>query len=143
MSSSKIEQSFGIAPLKKEKEQWMMLLVHHAKGHWALPKGHSHLNETAQQTAERELLEETGLEVVRYLSSHLFEEKYQFENEGKTVFKTVHYFLAEVQGTLQLQLDEVISAKWFPLEEAATAATFDEHRQLLQKMVATTEVFNA
>ena len=57
----KKEFSFGIVPLQCVNEQWQVLLVQHQAGHWAFPKGHAEIGEEPKQTAERELLEETGL----------------------------------------------------------------------------------
>ena len=143
MAIEKVDEAFGIVPLIKQLNEWQMLLVHHKKGHWGLPKGHAEGNEKPQQAAERELMEETNLEVKRYLFPEIFQEKYQFEEKGQTVFKTVHYFVAEVDGLGEPQLDEVIALKWFSLQDAPLAPTFLESRQLIQKVIQSLEVINA
>lgn len=119
------ETSYGIIPLCKKAGEWHVLLIQHdAAGHWAFPKGHPEKGEEPRQTAARELQEETGLEVLRYLSHSPFMEKYHFFAKGQRIEKTVMYFLAEVTGEVALQAEEIKAAKWVPLSEAATHVTF-------------------
>ena len=57
------EKSCGAVIFRKD-ENWNVLLIRHAKGrHISFPKGHVEPGETESQTAEREILEETGLRV--------------------------------------------------------------------------------
>ena len=57
---------------------------------WSLPKGHIELGETAEQTAIREVAEETGIQgsVLAALGSI----DYWFVTEGRRVHKTVHHY---------------------------------------------------
>ena len=79
----------------------------------------------------------------RYLFPEIFQEKYQYEEKGQTVFKTVHYFVAEVTGQGEAQYDEIQALKWFSLADAPLAPTFSESRQLVQKVIHSLEVINA
>ena len=57
------EKSCGAVIFRKDGD-WNVLLIRHAKGrHVSFPKGHVESGETESQTAEREILEETGLRV--------------------------------------------------------------------------------
>ncbi len=58
---------------------------------WSLPKGHIEQGETAEQTAIREVAEETGIHggVLASLGSI----DYWFVTEGRRVHKTVHHYL--------------------------------------------------
>ncbi|MFN0065205.1 MAG: NUDIX domain-containing protein, partial [Chlamydiales bacterium] len=96
--------AFGIIPIKKRR----VLLVHHQKGHWSFPKGHAEENEDPKMTAARELKEETGLDVIRFLEIPPIEEEYAFD----LIRKKVTYFFAEVEGKLQLQTAEIQEARW-------------------------------
>jgi len=125
-----LEQSFGIIPLRRRKGSWEVFLIQHHAGHWGVPKGHPELNETPQQTASRELTEETGLDVLRFLDHHPLEEGYWFTREGEKVHKTVQYFVAEVQGNVVLQEEELLEGKWVPLEKAERHMTFPEGKKL-------------
>ena len=56
--------------MKKEKScgcivfnDGKVLLVRHNKGHWDFPKGHVEPGETEEQTAKREVKEETNIDV--------------------------------------------------------------------------------
>ena len=118
-------EAFGIIPLKEGKT----LLVKHQKGHWAFPKGHPEAGEKPIETAERELLEETGLEVTELLGRR-FEEHYSFDDTEKTVT----YFLAHVKGKLKLQDKEIAEARWLTFDEALELATFDECKRLIQSL---------
>ena len=142
MSKARVDEAFGIIPLRKQTEGWQMLLVRHHGGHWGFPKGHALAGETFQQTAERELMEETRLEVIRYLLPDVFQEKYQFEERGQQVYKTVHYLVAEVEGEATPQPEEIQTAQWFSCAEAQAVLTFPHSRSLCQKVISNLEVSN-
>ena len=119
-------KAFGIIPLREGKT----LLVKHQKGHWAFPKGHPNPGEIPKETAKRELQEETGLFVVRFLGKK-FHEHYSFG----TTDKSVTYFLAEVAGELVLQKEEIADGRWMSFEEAASLATFDACKQICKELI--------
>ncbi|MCH9704298.1 MAG: NUDIX domain-containing protein [Chlamydiae bacterium] len=115
-------EAFGVIPIQRGKT----LLVKHQKGHWAFPKGHAEPGESAQETARRELLEETGLAVTKWLGPQ-FQECYSFDQTDKRVT----YFLAEVAGDLSLQEEEIAESKWVTPRDAYSLATFDECKNLI------------
>ena len=97
---------------------------------WTLPKGTPDPGETLEQTALREVAEETGLAVriVEPLSSI----EYNFVQDGTRIRKTVHYFLMEpVGGDLSLHDHEFERVKWVPFEEAAGLLSFATERDLV------------
>ena len=55
------EKSCGIILYNEKKEY---LIIRHVAGHWDFPKGHVENSETEEETALREILEETGLEAI-------------------------------------------------------------------------------
>lgn len=129
------ETSCGIIPVKKIDGKWHVLLVQHRAGHWAFPKGHLEFGESPEQAAIRELREETGLSIVRRLSQNSFIDRYQFSIHGNTVDKTVRYFLAEVEGIVALQTEELVDYCWVLLDHAADKITFSQTRELWQKIL--------
>lgn len=131
----KHDQSYGIIPLRFQNKQPEVLLVQHQAGHWAFPKGHPELNESPQQAAARELLEETGLQVERFLSSETFNETYYFTFKGEKFHKQVHYFLALVTGTVIIQELEIQNSRWVHLEEAENLMTFSEGKKICQQVI--------
>jgi len=63
---------------------------------WTLPKGTPNAGETREQTALREVAEETGLEV--RITDVLDSIEYWFVQRGTRIHKTVHYYLMEPTG---------------------------------------------
>src|SRR6478736_3507067 len=85
---------------------------------WSLPKGHIEEGETPEDTAVREVAEETGIigEVVAPLGAI----DYWFVADGRRVHKTVHHFLLRsVSGELSDADIEVEQVEWVALDEAA------------------------
>ncbi len=131
----KQEFSCGIVPLRKGDNEIEVLLIFHRGGrNWAFPKGHKDPGETDLQTAERELNEETGLTVSSFLSKTPYKETYQFYKFKDKISKTVIYFPAFVEGTLKLQEEEIIDARWIPLSQANRHLTFKESKEICQKV---------
>ena len=59
------EKSCGAVVFREKDYKKQILLIRHVNGgHWAFPKGHVEKGETEEQTALREILEETGLDVI-------------------------------------------------------------------------------
>jgi len=87
-------------------------------GKMTLPKGKMEPGETVEQTALREIREETGIEgrIVDFLE--LVTYRYEHDVRG-TVDKEVHYFLVEaVGGDLQAQVEEIRGVEWLEPSEA-------------------------
>lgn len=125
-----MERSYGIIPIRRKGRGWETLLVKHGKGHWAFPKGHPEKDESPQEAASRELFEETALRVARILPREPLKEFYTFKHEGRLVEKSVLYFLAEVEGEVQIQAREIEDFRWVSFEEASKLATFPEAKTL-------------
>lgn len=86
---------------------------------WGLPKGVIAKGETPEQTATREVEEETGLkgEIVEKLGS--IDYWFYWKPEKARYHKTVHFFLMKyVSGDTASHDWEVKTAQWFPVEEA-------------------------
>jgi 8-oxo-dGTP pyrophosphatase MutT (NUDIX family) len=58
------EKSCGAIVYRKYHGNTEILLIKHINsGHWSFPKGHVEGDETEEETAKREIFEETGIEV--------------------------------------------------------------------------------
>jgi len=95
-----------------------------------LPKGKPDPGESLEQTALREVAEETGL-VARILEP-LETVRYVYRETGRDVEKTVHFFLMELEddavGATDGELERVV---WAPLAEAEARLSFDTERRVL------------
>ena len=99
---------------------------------WSLPKGTPNGDETTEQTALREVREETGLQV-RIVDS-LGAIDYRFVRDGRRIEKTVHYYLMEVVGGDLADHDhEFDEVRWVDLAEAQTVMSFATERELVAR----------
>jgi len=99
---------------------------------WTLPKGTPNAGETREQTALREVAEETGLEV--RITDELDSIEYWFVQRGTRIHKTVHYFLMEpVGGDLSRHDHEFDQVRWIPFDQAPDLLTFETERALVAK----------
>ncbi len=99
---------------------------------WSLPKGHIERGETPEQTAEREVAEETGINgtVLAPLGSI----DYWFVTEGRRVHKTVHHYLLRFTGGQLSDEDvEVTEVAWVPLAELHTRLAYADERKLAER----------
>jgi 8-oxo-dGTP pyrophosphatase MutT (NUDIX family) len=97
---------------------------------WTLPKGTPIAGETLEQTALREVGEETGLRT-RILSP-LGAINYTFVQRGTRIHKTVHYFLMEsVGGSLDEHDHEFEEVRWVGFDDAPALLSFDTERSLV------------
>jgi 8-oxo-dGTP pyrophosphatase MutT (NUDIX family) len=101
-------------------------------GSWTLPKGTPNPPETLEETAIREVAEETGLEVRIVAPIDLIE--YVFVQGGAKIHKTVHYWLMEsTGGDLALHDHEFDEVRWVPLADAPGLLTFETERALVER----------
>lgn len=133
-----MELSYGVIPLQLRDGKWFTLIVHRIKsgGFWEFPKGHLDEGETQLQAAERELKEETGLNLSYVLHKEPLIESYRYDADGRSHLKQVYYYLAIVDGDLKLQTSEVDDAKWVLLDEALDRVTHETSRSLCRKASA-------
>jgi len=97
---------------------------------WTLPKGTPIPGESLEETALREVREETGL-TVRILSP-LDAIKYTFVQRGTRIHKTVHYFVMEaIGGGLERHDREFEEVRWIAFEEAPELLSFETERSLV------------
>jgi len=98
---------------------------------WCLPKGLIEENEEAEETAVREVKEETGLE--GEIVEKIGEINYDFFGR-KHYFKTVHFYLLRYVGGSPINHDfEVDDVKWFSISEAIRFIAYENERRILEK----------
>jgi len=103
-----------------------------ADGVWGLPKGTPAAGESLEETAIREVMEETGLEVRVARKIGVIE--YWFAREGIRYHKWVHYYLMEAVGGDTAKHDaEYDRVEWHPAEVALKTLTFQNEIEIAAK----------
>ena len=129
-----LEKSCGALIFRLDGGNRLYLLLHYAGGHWDFPKGHVEKGESEEQTARREIQEETGLAALEFLPGFREEISYSFRhNTGEEAQKQVAFFLASTSEKLVRLSDEHIGFAWLPYEAARKKATYENARGLLLK----------
>lgn len=112
------EISAGGVVFRRIDGEVQIQLIQDRYGKISLPKGKMEPGETIEQTALREIVEETGMEGVIIEPIDQIKYKYNHESKG-SVDKEVHYYLVEaVGGKLQAQVEEIRGVEWFEPSEA-------------------------
>ena len=117
-----------------ERGRVAILARHSRSGHleWCLPKGHIEKGETPQQTAVREVHEETGIlgEVVESIATI----DYWFTGTNQRVHKLVHHFaLRRISGELTVEGDpdhEAEDAIWVDFDDLDDVLSYPNERKI-------------
>ena len=100
-----------------------------------LPKGGAKPGESHEETAAREVREETGLQV--QILERLGDVEYWYRRGGRRVFKTVGFYLCDyVSGDTADHDDEVEDARWMPLERARTELSYPGERRMIERALS-------
>jgi len=120
-------RSFGVVPVRRQGDSWEFFLVQHHTGHWAFPKGHQEAGESGEQTARRELREETGIADADIDTDQGFDEEYTWLRQGEKNHKIATYYLGLVKDhSIAIQAEELSDGRWVPADEVEHVLTFAE-----------------
>jgi 8-oxo-dGTP pyrophosphatase MutT (NUDIX family) len=118
--------------------QWLAAVRPGGKpeGVWALPKGLIDPGEGAQETALREVTEETGVEGDAV--AKLGDVRYVYTWDGERIFKIVSFFLVRyrhgrIDDVPPAHRHEVAEARWLPLEEAPRLLAYKGEKEMAEK----------
>lgn len=129
------EKSCGAVVYTREHGKREYLLVRQKRGVWGFPKGHVEAGETEEETALREIREETGV-TVRIDTGFRRTETYPVYGREDTD-KTVVYFTAEFEGqALRPDPGELRGAALFSYEEAERVLEWKSRRKILSEAEA-------
>ncbi len=134
------EYSAGVVIFYKEKRTLLFLLLQYERQtkdspYWDLPKGHIEKGESRQETALRELKEETGLEGT-ILPGFQEEFTYYFKDPktDELVHKTVYFFIAQAfSKNVQLSFEHS-GYEWLTYRKAVNQLTYKNAKELLKKV---------
>jgi 8-oxo-dGTP pyrophosphatase MutT (NUDIX family) len=126
----KWEKSCGGVVFTRTGNTVRYLIIRHLGGHCGFPKGHIEPGESEQETAIREIREETGL-AVSLVEGFRAADSYPFPNKSG-VWKEVVYFLAGFSDqTIHTQPEEISEAYLVSYEEALRLLPFPEAKRIL------------
>ena len=132
----KFEFSAGGIVFKKEESNIYILVAQHSQHHgWVFPKGliGDHVeNESKEETALREVEEETGAKgkIIKPLTPI----EYWYVFEGEKINKTVYYFLMQyASGDIKTHDFEMENVEWLPQEEVLNRLTYPSDKKVWQE----------
>ena len=100
-----------------------------------LPKGGSNAGESPEETAAREVREETG--VTARVRDRLGQVDYSYRRGGRRIDKTVHFYLFEFEAGDTADHDhEVDDARWMPLREAVRQLSYPGERAMIERALS-------
>jgi 8-oxo-dGTP pyrophosphatase MutT (NUDIX family) len=138
----KREFSAGGVLVRRLKGRWFVAAIRpqgKPPGVWALPKGRIDEGERGEQTALREVEEETGAGG-RSLGK-LGDTRYVYTWDGERIFKVVSFFLVRYDhgrlGDIPAEhRHEIAEARWLPLEEAPDLLAYGGEREMVERALA-------
>lgn len=123
------EHSCGAVVFRRINDEYRFLLIKNRRSnHWGFPKGHMEKGETREETAIREVLEETGVHISIF-NDFCFESRYKI---GSRIEKRVDVFLAVTEDTQTvIQKEEIEDYIWLRYPEALGTLRFDNDKEIL------------
>jgi 8-oxo-dGTP pyrophosphatase MutT (NUDIX family) len=113
--------------------QVALINVSRGRNIWALPKGRVEAGEKPEETAEREVREETGLH--GDVLAKIGDIKYWFMTRVPPArhLKTVHFYLLRfTSGSTDDHDREAVEASWFDAAEAERVLSYENERKILK-----------
>ncbi|AAC06510.1 NUDIX hydrolase [Aquifex aeolicus] len=116
-----------------------VLLIKTPSNVWSFPKGNIEPGEKPEETAVREVWEETGVkgEILDYIG----EIHYWYTLKGERIFKTVKYYLMKYKEGEPRPSWEVKDAKFFPIKEAKKLLKYKGDKEIFEKALKLKEKF--
>ena len=128
------EQTAGgvIFRRNEQTKELEILLTQDAKDRWTIPKGHIEEGETAKETAEREIQEETGLQKMDVMS-WLGKIHFRYRRQQSLVLMTTQIYLVHALGdTNKLNKEDWMNGiGWFKIHDALDMIEYEDISKLV------------
>lgn len=112
-----------------------ILLLKKYNGDWVLPKGKVEKGETHDQTALREVKEETGVKasIDKYLGEIHYTFKENWDND-KSVHKVVYWYLMNTKSmdTVPQREEGFVEAKFIHIDRVVDMARYDDEKEIIK-----------
>ena len=133
--STELETSYGGVVVRGDE---MIVIVPRGRRRvLGLPKGGPMEGETPEQTAAREVREETG--ITAHVRERLGQVDYTYRRGGRNIAKTVHFYLCLFEAGNTADHDhEVDDARWIALNRAREELSYPGERALIDRLLSKT-----
>lgn len=121
------ENSCGAIVFNENTEKILLVKMHN--GNWGFPKGHIEKDETKEETAIREVLEETN---VRIKIIPDFEREIKYIPNEKTIKKVTIFMGITQDEEVTIDTSEIEDFKWCAYEEALKLVTYKLQKDVLE-----------
>ncbi|KPL60938.1 NUDIX hydrolase [Rossellomorea vietnamensis] len=114
-----------------------LLLQHRTDGGWGLPGGLMELGESLEETARREVKEETGLEIGELTLVNIFsgtDYYFKVSNGDELYSVTAVYVTKDVSGKISVDETESVDVQFFKLDELPDGLT-DEYKRYIMSYI--------
>ncbi|HSX48042.1 MAG TPA: NUDIX domain-containing protein [Candidatus Nanoarchaeia archaeon] len=128
------EYTAGGVVFRRSKNGIELLMIQDPKERWTIPKGHVEEGERLEQTALREVEEETGLKNLK-IRDKLDKIHFFYRKEGKLIFMTTYIFLMEAVGNASDELvpeEWMNGIQWFPANKAIELIEYRDTEKLFK-----------
>ena len=122
------EKSCGAVIWRSEDGRRQYLLARHNGGHWSFPKGHVEGTETEEETAIREIREETGLNAG---IDTAFRHQVTYSPKPGVIKDVIFFIASPTGGEERPQEAEISQLGWFSFQEAAERITYATDEEIL------------
>ncbi len=123
------ESSCGAVVFRDIKGEIRYLLIKNKRSaHWGFPKGHIEFGESKQETAIREVLEETGIHI-KLIDGFECVSKYKIQNK---IEKNVSIFVGTTHDTsTAIQTEEIEDYIWLTYDRAMSLLKFENDKNII------------
>jgi len=121
----------GVIFRRDKNDEVEILMIQDAKDRWTIPKGHIEEGEKPDETAKREIQEETGLQEMK-LHRWLGKVNFQYRRQQSLVLISMQVYLVEALGdTNSIKKEDWMNdIKWFPAMEALDKIEYEDISKL-------------